>query len=316
MPADPPTTPSEPTEPPTNTTLPEMPAPINGTLPLNGTLPINGTQPGNGTLLESNTTSTDPATWPLSVPDGDWNYAGEFVAPYTPPDVAADQALIELAYIANISGTADCLARAREPDMAEALRRRAELEEQPGYMARRALLPTLCLPPYQMIDVSFHWLAGDEAGKVIVDSAALDAEIQILRVKYAKMRILFRVVQRQVWTGVTTRSVFWRYNKSNARAAYALMGQYKRTAGTFKRDHLNIFLVNSISAPDGDALAGTCTFPTAGREPQDGDGCIVDVGTLTGHKTRPNKFNDFTGNTLVHEVGEFARAGPGSRAWR
>ena len=145
-----------------------------------------------------------------------------------------------------------------------------------------------------------------------VDSAALDAEIQILRVKYAKMRILFRVVQRQVWTGVTTRSVFWRYNKSNARAAYALMGQYKRMAGTFKRDHLNIFLVNSISAPDGDALAGTCTFPTAGREPQDGDGCIVDVGTLTGHKTRPNKFNAFTGHTLVHEVGESPRQDRGA----
>lgn len=47
------------------------------------------------------------------------------------------------------------------------------------------------------------------------------------------------------------------YSKANAARAYPLMGYMKTTAGTNARDHLNVFLIDSIVDEAGDELLGS-----------------------------------------------------------
>ncbi|KAE8211617.1 hypothetical protein CF327_g4647 [Tilletia walkeri] len=265
-----------------------------------------------------NMTSTTSGAFPTAtgsvlanLTDGDfqdWPYEGAFVEPYAPDAVQDDAKLIELLYLANLNQEA-CRRKANGYSSTPAFRKRAmevlsgdstALQKRDNH--KRSLLSTICLPPWETVDVTFHWLLSSTTTQAnFVYSKVLDDQISDLAEHLARMRIAINVKGRWIWTGKDIDKVsVWDKTKAGQNAG--ILGSLKRKLGTDVSDHLNIFLVESVLRDDGASIEGTCTFPLKNKVVEEHDGCIVATRTMRNH---PFGFLGRPGAGMIHEVGHW-----------
>ncbi|KAE8217005.1 hypothetical protein CF326_g9606, partial [Tilletia indica] len=167
---------------------------------------------------------------------------------------------------------------------------------------KRSLIPVVCLPAWETVDVTFHWLLSSTTPRAdFVLSAQLDDQINDLALGLARMRIAINVKGRWVWTGADIdKATIWDKTKAGQNAG--ILGSMKRKLGTDVSDHLNIYLVDRVLRDDGASIEGICTFPLKNKVVQEHDGCIVATRTMRNH---PNPFGSRQGTGMIHEVGHW-----------
>ncbi|CAD6892139.1 unnamed protein product [Tilletia controversa] len=238
----------------------------------------------------------------------DWPYGGDFVQPYAPEPVLDDAKLIELLYLANLNQQA-CERKANSYSQTSAFRKRTEeilsgnstaLQKRSNH--KRSLLPTICLPAWETVDVTFHWLLNSKSVRSnFVLSSALDDQINDLAEHLARIQIAINVKGRWVWTGSDIDKVST-WDKTKAGQNAGILGSLKRKLGTDISDHLNIYLVDAVLRDDGASIEGICTFPLKNKVVQEHDGCIVAARTMRNY---PNNRFGRPGAGMIHEVGHW-----------